>query len=239
VIGHTGGHHLMTIVPPPSHRKQERSMDAQRFDAIIRLLTERPSRRDVLRRLSGSGLIAIAGERLAAPDIAARGKHGKKRKKRKQRQQPASAGAAPLPPPVLNAFGCVDVSQPCRGDSSLCCSGICGGPAPRPGESDQSRCLAHDTSTCQSGQRDAYCADGAAEVLCTTSAGNQNGSCNTTTGNGAYCMRAGYCRACTRDADCQVFCGSSAACVLCSLCAAEGGTMCASPSLGSCQFPPP
>jgi hypothetical protein len=64
-------------------------MDAHRFDAIVRLLTEHPSRRDVLRRLTGGALTVAAGERLASHKTQAKGKHGKKRKKRKKQQRPA------------------------------------------------------------------------------------------------------------------------------------------------------
>jgi hypothetical protein len=173
-----------------------------------------PSRRLVLGGLIAAGL-GLGGVRL--PDTAAR----KKRKNKKLKR---------------NEFGCVEIGENCRGQDAACCSGICQGRKPRKGQKDISRCVAHGASTCQAGQHIQDVCGGEADVPCATSTGNTGGACSTTTGNAPYCPREAYCHPCKKDADCQQFCGEDAACILCAGCP-EGGTACASPALGLCDFP--
>jgi hypothetical protein len=183
---------------------------------VPRSLPSIPSRRDVLRGLVGAGL-GLSAARL--PKVVAA-----KKKRRKNRK------------PRRNAFGCVNVGKPCRGDDRLCCSGICEGETPKQGKKDTSRCVAHDASTCQAGQRPQGVCGGTSDVTCKTSTGT-TGLCSTTTGNAPYCGEEEYCHACKKDADCRPFCGAAAACVQCAGCP-QGGTACASPTPGLCDFPP-
>lgn len=189
---------------------KEKIVDSDRFDVLTRFLSTAGSRRRALAALGG--LVTFGA-------LSAGAKRGKKKPKKKL---------------ALNAFGCVDVGQPCRGNSTNCCSGICQGKKPKKGKKDRSTCVAHDASTCLPGQQIVDC--GAADVACTTSAG-EPGACTTTTGNAPYCAESGTCFPCTRDADCQAVCGPQAACAPCAaVCAAKGGTACFGPSSSSCEF---
>lgn len=173
-------------------------MDKNRFDAVTRSLGGVPSRRTLLRALAGAGF----GLGIAHPPYA-----GAARKKRKPRI-------------TRNAFGCVDVGRFCK-RADQCCSGVCAG---KPGKK---RCRAHDTGGCRPGAQDGSCTEPATDVPCTTSAGNTDGYCNTTTGGAGFCAYSGGCFACTRDAQCQELYGPRAACIRCDKCADTGGTSCA------------
>ena len=168
-------------------------MNHHRFDAttLKRHLRRLPSRRDVLRGLAGTGL-GIGALRLSDAVEAKKKSRRKKRDKKKKKS----------PQPVVNQYGCLEVGQPCRGDSSLCCAGICEGTAPtKKGKSDTSRCVAHDTGTCQQ--------DGPG--IC-TSASSANISCNNDSSCRCFSTTAGSnvcahfdrraCASCQRDADC-------------------------------------
>jgi hypothetical protein len=204
-------------------------MDANSFEAVTRLLTLLPSRRDVLHGLTSAGL-DLTTLRLTDAAIAKKGHHKKQRKKPKQK--PSSPSPSPSPPPSppsppFNAFGCLDVGQPCQGDSTLCCSGIC--------EPGTSTCIAHDSSfcfedtdTCTLGRR----------IPCSVS--NSHCACLLTTGNAGFCADfdvpdpASICRFCSQDTDCQEEFGAGAACVLlrgfCSpTCVSTGRTACLRP----------
>jgi hypothetical protein len=184
-------------------------MDEDRFDTIIRLLTATGSRRALAAVLSS--LVTFG----ALPTDA------KKRHKKKKPKKPK-----------LNAFGCLNVGQPCRGKDAKCCSGICQGKKPKPGERDKSRCVGHDATSCVPGQTSC---DGTGRfVPCTTSAG-QGGDCYTTTGNAAFCSTSTACVSCRTDADCRPFCGPQAACTPCAGCDQTGGTACS--GIGECVFP--
>jgi hypothetical protein len=187
-------------------------MDPRRFDELVRdFPTAR--RRDLLAGLAG-GLIAALP--LASPP-SARARNKKKRKKGLQR----------------NDFGCVDVGKACRGNDANCCSGVCDGDKPKQGKRDQSRCAAHDASTCVAGQTIDDC--GGVDVPCTTSA-NLEGDCVTTTGKAPYCFADGDCFVCKKDADCVPFCGPQAACIPCGgECVETGNTACV--GIGECIFP--
>jgi hypothetical protein len=125
-----------------------------------------------------------------------------------------------------NAFGCVNVGNFCK-NAGQCCSGICGG------KKGKKKCQAHDAEGCIAGPQDIPCGGGM-DVECTSSAG-EPGFCNTTTGNAGYCANDGGCFACSKDADCQEFCGPAAACILCGDDCAETGTRCVGPD--ECLFP--
>ena len=208
-------------------------MNQTGFDVMTRTVRSLPSRREVLRSLASAGL-GLGALRLSDA-VAAKNtkKKGKKRKNKKRNQHPNPPVATPqdLPPLVFNRYGCVDVGQPCRGDNTNCCSGICQGAAPAAGQPDGSRCVAHnagfctvETNSCELG----------VDVRC-----NPNvpvSLCNRTTGNAAFCadISAGtttHCRVCTRDTDCQGEFGPGAACVVLdadctTLCLATGRTAC-------------
>jgi hypothetical protein len=164
-------------------------MEAIRFDALVSEL----SRRRTLRLLGSLGIVPLLGH--AHADA-----RRKKRNKKKQRKQ------RPLQPPTLNAFGCVDVGQACRGNSSLCCSGICQGAAPAPGKPDTSLCVPHNVGICQAGQDDCL----GVQVACGPQA-----FCTRTTGNASFCAGIGQCRVCARDTDCEAEFGPGAACIVC------------------------
>jgi hypothetical protein len=182
-------------------------MDQNQFVELTRALRARPSRRLVLRALAGAG----AGFAAWPPPESGRAKRKRK------------------PPLRLNAFGCVDVGQPCRGSDANCCSGICQGKKPKKGEKDKSRCIAHDTGGCPAG----YAPCSTPHVSCTTQAG-ADGFCATTTGNAGYCTTGtgGECFPCAKDADCREVCGPAAACIACQGC--EGGGTCA--TTDECDF---
>jgi hypothetical protein len=110
----------------------------------------------------------------------------------------------------------------CRGKDGNCCSGICQGKNPKRGKKDKSRCVAHDSSTCQAGDNGEICG-GLENVSCTTSTGDP-GLCHTTTGNAGYCPSFLQCAVCQRDSDCEEIFGAGAACLLCGGCAE--GTIC-------------
>jgi hypothetical protein len=185
-------------------------MYAGRFDAIVRSLAAASSRRVIVRGLAGLALVR-AGARL--PDAA----DAKQRKKKLQR----------------NAFGCVDVGGKCRGKDANCCSGICQGKKPKKGKKDKSRCVGHDESICTLAQ-DACVATA---ENCATTAG-PNGTCFVTTGNAPYCASPNgrQCFPCTKDEDCQSFCGAAAACLKCPTCESDTvKTVCA--GIDACVFP--
>lgn len=177
-------------------------MDPNTFDALARAITRLPNRRLVLRGLAGAGIGLVT---LRSTDLV---DAKKKRKRKKQRQ----VGPQAIP----NAFGCLDVNQPCS-YANECCSGIC-----------QGTCRAHHTSDCEAGIEPEGC--GGTEVKC-DSGSSYEGLCATTTGNAGYCLIGADCFACNTDVDCQRanggFFGPSAACIRCSGCAQTNGTACA------------
>jgi hypothetical protein len=189
-----------------------------------------PSRRHILRGLAGMGLGLGS---LLLPNIAAAKKpHKGKKAKRKQPKKRSET----LPLPAFNAFGCLNVGQTCRGDSSLCCSGICQGAAPVPGAPDTSTCVAHDAGVCK--QTQTTCEVG---TLVQCVADDANSFCFRTTGNAAFCASAqvdinNYCRFCAKDTDCVAEYGPGAACVLfdgicAGFCGVTGLTACMPPAV--------
>ena len=125
-----------------------------------------------------------------------------------------------------NEFGCVDVGGFCK-NGGQCCSGICAG------NKGKRKCRAHDAGTCQPGARSESCdATGGGDVPCTTSLGFTGGFCETTTGGAGYCAIAGDCFPCTKDEECQGFCGTRAACIVCPDCTGDVQTACVNPESG-------
>jgi hypothetical protein len=191
-------------------------MDQHHVAVLTRTVSRVPSRRDVLRGLVGVGLGLSALRRQDAAEAK------KKRKKKKKKPQ--------LP---LNAFGCLDVGQPCRGNSANCCSGICQGGKPKKGKKDTSTCVAHNAGICYPDSDS--CSLGVA-IKCHPSTFCL---CVLTTGNAAFCgdFTGGgdkLCRVCSKDTDCQAEFGPGAACVVfagfCTPdCAATGRTVCVPP----------
>jgi hypothetical protein len=165
-------------------------MDEHPFPSLSRALISVPSRRDVLRALAGAGLGFGA---LRLPDAVDAKKKSKK--------------------PKLNAFGCLNVGQPCRGKDAKCCSGVCQGKKPKRGQKDKSTCVAHNTGGCTP-ERSA-CFTGNQSSLC----GPQS-VCLATTGNAGFCAAATFtqeanCRVCRTDQDCDAAgFGPGAACVV-------------------------
>jgi hypothetical protein len=177
-------------------------MEGIRFDLLARTLSGR-TRRRVL-----AGLVGALG--LAAVSVPGEARKRKKKAKLKR-----------------NAYGCVDVGKPCRGNSANCCSGICNGKKPKKGKRDKSRCLAHNTGVCQPGLNackgvDATCGTG--------------GICLETTGKASFCgdPDTDACVACNRDADCEALLGAGAACVYCAaVCPMTQGRVCLAAAPGS------
>ena len=188
-------------------------MNQQTFDIVTRTAANL-SRRDTMFRLASLGL---GVGMLWRPAISGARKK-RQRKKRTPRARP-------------NAFGCLNVGQPCRGDSSQCCSGICEGTAPKKGKKDRSRCVGHNAAICTGPESDT-CSTGVAHYC---NGANLSCGCLLTTGNGGFCGGlVNECRGCRRDADCQEEFGSGAACVIAAgicegRCPETGGTLCVSP----------
>lgn len=181
-------------------------MDATRFDRLTRIFTDASSRRDLLRGLAGAASVMAATQFPGSADT--KKKHKKKRKK-----------------PQLNAYGCVDVGQACRGNDANCCSGLCEGNKPKKGKKDQSRCIGHDVGSCT-----------AIQDVCTENGAASCGSaawCYRTTGNAGFCgSLSSECTVCAKDTDCDAkgF-GPGAACVFCTNgCPETNHTVCIGPA---------
>jgi hypothetical protein len=176
------------------------------------------------RRLVSMSVSMLAAWLGMANDVDAASKRKRRRKRRRKQQEPIPP---PPPPPQPNAFGCLDVGVACGGQSSQCCSSICEGGAPAPGEPDTSACVAHNTGGCQ--VTDDSCGFDRPEIPC----GNR-GLCLRTTGNAGFCARSesGECSACRRDEDCQGAFGPGAACLICETlpCELTGRRACAPPA---------
>ena len=168
------------------------------FDVLSKEMPEHPLfRRSVVAGLAGGVLSLMAG---APSGLIAKEKKDKDNKRKKK-------------PLKRNEYGCVPIGKPCRGNDSVCCSGICEGKKPKKGERDQSQCVAHDTGSCVKGQQSGFCVAHSMTTFCTSSAG-KTGACETTTGNAGFCGSTGACTECRTDSDCQASTGNSlAACV--------------------------
>jgi hypothetical protein len=148
------------------------------FDAVARLWTVLPSRRDVLRGFAGAGL-GLGFARLSGITEAKKKRKHKKRKPKK---------------PTPNEFGCLEVGDACATEDQ-CCSGIC------EGKKGKKQCRAHDTGTCDQ-QAPGVCEAGNPyAALC-------NGgecACFSTTAGSNVCAQdfsTSVCSDCQKDADC-------------------------------------
>jgi len=170
-------------------------VDQTHFDAVSRTLSRLPSRRDVLRGLAGAGigLGALVGSAFDTVGVDAKKKRRANKKKRK------------TPRPTFNAFGCLDVGQLCKGDSTVCCSGICAGIAPKKGKPDTRRCAAHGTGSCRQDIEGVCTTPDLLQVTCNN---RSNCGCIRTTAGSNYCAElfggpgTSQCQPCQRDADC-------------------------------------
>jgi hypothetical protein len=210
-------------------------MDINHLAALYRALAisaaPTRSRRGLLAGLT-NGLLAVLPLALGSADAAAKNKK-KGRKKNKHKTPPSPPQSPSPPPPDFNAYGCLDVGQPCQGDSTLCCSGVCQGSAPAPGQPDTSVCVAHNAGICFA---DADICSVGAQVKCNPS--NPSCTCLLTTGNAGFCGDLTHidesCRLCSSDLDCQAEFGAGAACVVLggactAICAATVRTACVRP----------
>jgi hypothetical protein len=201
-------------------------METQRFETIGASLRGLPSRRDILRGLASAGL-AFAVARRGGDVLARKGHH-----KKKQHKPPQKTPSPPQSPPPLpfNAFGCLDVGQPCQADSTVCCSGIC--------DPGSSTCVAHNAGICFA---DADTCTVGAAITCNSH--NSACLCTVTTGNAAFCADFSQldtsrpddlCRFCSQDTDCEEEFGPGSACVvlkgICTpICATTDRTACMRP----------
>jgi hypothetical protein len=185
-------------------------MNQLRFDDITRRFSHLPSRRRLLGGLA-SGILGLGAAQL--PDLAAKKKKRKGKKRKGRKAKP-------------NAFGCLDVGDPCKSEEQ-CCSGIC------EGKKGKRKCVAHDAGVC--GADSDICISGQPSFC---GGANPNCICLSTTGNAGFCGEfapgvpgAEFCRDCSQDSDCEEDFGPGAACVvyggICeSFCAVTGGTAC-------------
>jgi hypothetical protein len=175
-------------------------LDGIQFDDLTRGLAGVVSRR---RALSGLGAGFALASLLTGGAAAQtrwhgykKGKKGKKGKKAKKRNKPL----------VLNQFGCVNIGGQCRGEGANCCSGICQGNKPKPGENDKSTCVGHNAGACTP-QNDACILDFPESARCNPAI--EQAFCFVTTGGGSFCGNTsgasaeGNCRLCAKDKDCE------------------------------------
>ena len=148
------------------------------FHALACTINKTPSRRDVLRGLAGVGM------GLGMLRIPARADAKKKGKRKKQE-----------PKAKPNAFGCLEVDDPCK-TAEQCCSGVC------EGKQGKKRCRAHDTGTCNQ-DLPGLCSDPPTIALCN---GSDTCACLSTTAGSSFCAQLGQprCVPCRKDADCVV-----------------------------------
>ncbi len=160
-------------------------MDGSQFDALLRQLTSRSSRRTIMRRTIMRGVATVLGLGAVRFPMDLR---AKKRNKKLR----------------FNEFGCVNVGGKCRGKDGVCCSGICRGKKPKKGQKDTSRCLAHHEGICTQGQD--VCTHGIG-LATRCSLNNPSCFCFTTTGHAGFCgaPSANACVLCRADPDCVTF----------------------------------
>jgi hypothetical protein len=165
-------------------------VDAERFDSVARSLAITAPRRVALVALTGS-VLTILKSGVGWQTTDAKRRKGKGKRKKIQR----------------NSFGCVDVGKACAGKDANCCSGICHGRKPKKGKKDKSRCVAHNTGSCQ--PENNACVD---PVITNCGA---FGVCLRTTGKASFCAGLGICEVCARDSDCDAMTGPGSACIHC------------------------
>jgi hypothetical protein len=143
-------------------------MDSSQFDDLLRSFGS--SRRSLL------GGLALAAGWFGVTRVDAR---KKRRRKKTKKAKP-------------NAFGCLEVGDPCK-NASQCCSGVCAG----------KKCRAHDTGTCAQDQP-GYCEVINPELATCIGGSGGNGVCFRTTAGSNVCINGYDCATCQRDADCEV-----------------------------------
>jgi hypothetical protein len=153
-------------------------VDQTQVTFVTEALTNFPSRRDVLRGLTGVGL-GLGMLHIPAMSDAKK-KRRRKHKKRKPKVTP-------------NSYGCLEVDDPCK-SAEQCCSGVC------EGKQGKKRCRAHDTGTCDQ-DLPGLCSPTPTIAPCNNSA---TCFCMITTANSSFCAQLGVarCTGCRKDADC-------------------------------------
>jgi hypothetical protein len=191
-------------------------VDQTRLERLTKALIAIPSRRDVLRGLSGLGL-ALGAARLPVVVDAKKRKHKKKKKDKKAKP---------------NAFGCLEVGDPCK-NADQCCSGICEG----------KKCRSHDTGTCNQKGPEICSIDPPIALTCNNDAACR---CFGTTAGSIVCAQYANqelnCADCQRDADCAALgfpSGSVCAPFTVGACAGQcqSGMACLAPC--GVELPPP
>ena len=189
-------------------------MNPNRFDTITRFLNERPTRRGLMRALTGGGLTALLGRPLGIDDAAAKSKGGKKGKRKKRaKSPPASATCTPTcGRKQCGDDGCGGSCGGCAGGQH-CTSGTCCTPeaptvtcAGRCGTATSVKtCRQPVACSCPTGQQ---CLDnGSCATLCTLTADCPNCfSCRASTEGAKYCLAGTFCssQTCTSTAECPV-----------------------------------
>jgi hypothetical protein len=150
-------------------------MNQHRITALRRALIGMPSRRDVLRGLTGVGLGLSTW--LWPQEPAAKGK--RKRKDKNKKAKP-------------NAFGCLSVKKTCK-NPEQCCSGIC------EGKKGKRTCRAHDTGSCDQDVAGVCQSGTPINTACNNRA---DCHCFRSTGGSNVCSTGMACADCQRDADC-------------------------------------
>lgn len=187
-------------------------MDGSEFDEVTRAISR--SRRSVM---AMSLVIATGWLGAAAADAKKKHRH-KKHKKRKPKATP-------------NAYGCLEVGDPCSSEEQ-CCSGICEGKS----------CRAHGTETCDQTMPGA-CTNPNPEL--SACGGSQSCFCVQTTAGSNFCGELYYankCADCQKDADCEALGyppGSACAPFAAGNCAAFGCGETGMACLPPCGYVPP
>jgi hypothetical protein len=154
-------------------------VDQNRCVPLLRALRRVPSRRDVFHGLAATGL-GLGMARLPG-SVEAKKKHKRKHKVKKAKP---------------NAFGCLDVGDPCQ-NADQCCSGIC------EGKKGQKHCQAHDTGPCDQ-EVAGFCESaGPTQTRCEN---RPECFCLQTTGESTICgttLEPSACADCRKDADCE------------------------------------
>ena len=152
--------------------------------SVVDTLRAAPTRRDVLRGLTATGL------GLGLPVVPAiADAREKRRKKPKRTKRPKRAKP--------NQYGCLEVGDPCR-RRQQCCSGICAG------KRGKKRCRAHGAARCPQKTPGACTAkyNDIPSLKC-----DARCFCYRTTAGSNFCSQGVYndkrnCAVCRRDADC-------------------------------------
>ena len=198
--------HGLALWSPTRHSsspRRNRSMNANHFDTLLRLLSASPSRRTVARTVAAFVVTGTSGQVVGPVGVAAKHKH-----KHKHNHKPKPR---PLPPArcVPNCTG-----QNCSGDDG--CGGSCGCDVCQECRGDQCVVKADgsDCGTCHA------CVDGRCLIVADTTPCNggfcQSGSCVACGLGGQPC--------CSRDLCFQVECSIRG---LCESCGSDAQVCCA------------